>query len=112
MGDTVLFFGCRRSNEDFIYEDEMNDFLRDGTLTAFPLAFSREVRARCRLWSAARCSPSRSCLADARLQSVRAEQAGGAQGPCVAADPRRARSLLRLRVRAERAVSQLCRVGC
>ena len=51
MGDTVLFFGCRRSNEDFIYEDEMNDFLRDGTLTAFPLAFSREVRARCRLRS-------------------------------------------------------------
>ena len=45
VGDTVLFFGCRRSNEDFIYEDEMNDFLRDGTLTAFPLAFSREVRA-------------------------------------------------------------------
>ena len=51
VGDTVLFFGCRRSNEDFIYEDEMNDFLRDGTLTAFPLAFSREVRARCRLRS-------------------------------------------------------------
>lgn len=44
VGETVLFFGCRRRDEDFIYEQELLEYSRDKTLTALPLAFSREVR--------------------------------------------------------------------
>jgi NADPH-ferrihemoprotein reductase len=42
VGDTDLFFGCRRRSEDFIYEDELMDYTRDGTLTNLHLAFSRD----------------------------------------------------------------------
>ena len=42
MGDTDLFFGCRRRSEDFIYEDELMNYTRDGTLTHLHLAFSRD----------------------------------------------------------------------
>uniref|UniRef100_A0A7S1G259 Lysine--tRNA ligase n=1 Tax=Bicosoecida sp. CB-2014 TaxID=1486930 RepID=A0A7S1G259_9STRA len=46
VGPTVLFFGCRRQAEDFIYEDELLKFARDGTLTEFYTAFSREQTAK------------------------------------------------------------------
>jgi NADPH-ferrihemoprotein reductase len=42
VGDTLLFFGCRRSDEDFIYEDELLGYTQDGTLTNLFTAFSRE----------------------------------------------------------------------
>ena len=42
VGDTDLFFGCRRRSEDFIYEDELMEYARDGTLTNLHLAFSRD----------------------------------------------------------------------
>jgi NADPH-ferrihemoprotein reductase len=42
VGDTLLFFGCRRSDEDFIYEDELLGYTQDGTLTNLYTAFSRE----------------------------------------------------------------------
>lgn len=42
VGDTVLFFGCRRRDDDFIYEDELMQYAQDGTLTTLELAFSRE----------------------------------------------------------------------
>ena len=45
VGETDLYFGCRRKNEDFIYEDELMEFTRDGTLTNLHLAFSREGAA-------------------------------------------------------------------
>lgn len=42
VGETVLFFGCRGRDEDFIYRDELEGYAADGTLTALHLAFSRE----------------------------------------------------------------------
>lgn len=42
MGDTILFFGCRKKDEDFIYEDELNGYLDDKTLSRMFVAFSRD----------------------------------------------------------------------
>ena len=33
VGETDLFFGCRRRHEDFIYEEELLSYTQDGTLT-------------------------------------------------------------------------------
>ncbi|KAI5639481.1 FAD binding domain-containing protein [Phthorimaea operculella] len=41
LGLTWLFFGCRNPKLDFIYEKELNEFMRDGTLSKFNTAFSR-----------------------------------------------------------------------
>mmetsp|Transcript_12396 Transcript_12396/g.14442 ORF Transcript_12396/g.14442 Transcript_12396/m.14442 type:complete len:715 (+) Transcript_12396:261-2405(+) len=41
-GDAVLFFGCRRETEDFIYRDELMKAVDDGILTKLHLAFSRQ----------------------------------------------------------------------
>ena len=37
-----LFFGCRRSDSDFIYQDDIVQYQAQGTLTKAHLAFSRE----------------------------------------------------------------------
>ena len=42
VGRSVLYFGCRNSNEDYIYKDELATYLADGTLDALYTAFSRE----------------------------------------------------------------------
>lgn len=42
VGSTVLFFGCRKKSEDFIYEDELNSYAEDGTLKDLHVAFSRD----------------------------------------------------------------------
>lgn len=42
IGDTVLFFGCRKKNEDYIYEDELSSYSQDGTLAQLHVAFSRD----------------------------------------------------------------------
>ncbi|MGE5408879.1 MAG: sulfite reductase subunit alpha [Syntrophothermus sp.] len=41
-GSNWLFFGDQRSTEDFLYEDELTDFLRRGVLTRLDTAFSRD----------------------------------------------------------------------
>lgn len=41
MGDTILYFGCRKSQEDFLYREELEQYVKDGTLTLHT-AFSRE----------------------------------------------------------------------
>ena len=46
LGEAILFFGCRRREEDFIYEEEMLGYTRDGTLTELHTAFSRESAHR------------------------------------------------------------------
>ncbi|CAH1636357.1 unnamed protein product [Spodoptera littoralis] len=41
FGDVYLYFGCRNPKLDFIYEEELKDFLAKGTLTKLFTAFSR-----------------------------------------------------------------------
>ena len=42
LGKTILFFGCRHETEDFIYEEELKDFHKEGVLSELSLAFSRD----------------------------------------------------------------------
>jgi len=42
VGETLLYFGCRRRDTDFLYEEELMGFEKDGTLSDLQLAFSRE----------------------------------------------------------------------
>ncbi|XP_055676729.1 NADPH--cytochrome P450 reductase-like isoform X1 [Lutzomyia longipalpis] len=41
VGDTILYFGCRKKAEDFLYEEELNEFVNKGSLQ-LRVAFSRE----------------------------------------------------------------------
>lgn len=42
LGPAHLFFGCRNSKEDFIYQEEMQSYTDSGVLTGLHVAFSRE----------------------------------------------------------------------
>ncbi|XP_066157348.1 NADPH--cytochrome P450 reductase [Euwallacea fornicatus] len=41
MGQTVLYFGCRKRNEDFLYQEEFEEYEKNGLLT-LKVAFSRD----------------------------------------------------------------------
>lgn len=41
VGPSLLFFGCRRPDQDFIYKDELEEYARQG-ITEIQVAFSRE----------------------------------------------------------------------
>ncbi|DAZ99033.1 TPA: hypothetical protein N0F65_010919, partial [Lagenidium giganteum] len=42
IGKSIMYFGCRRRDEDYIYKDELEDFQARGVLSELHLAFSRE----------------------------------------------------------------------
>ncbi|KAJ0402117.1 hypothetical protein ATCC90586_002659 [Pythium insidiosum] len=42
LGRCIMYFGCRRRDEDYIYRDELERFQSNGVLTDLHLAFSRE----------------------------------------------------------------------
>ncbi|XP_051540409.1 NADPH--cytochrome P450 reductase-like isoform X3 [Myxocyprinus asiaticus] len=42
VGETILYFGCHHRNEDFLYQQELEDFERAGVLTQLNVAFSRD----------------------------------------------------------------------
>lgn len=41
VGETVLYFGCRKRAEDFIYQEELLDYEKNGSVKLH-LAFSRD----------------------------------------------------------------------
>ena len=41
VGSNILYFGCRKAEWDYLYQDEMEAWRADGTLTELHLAFSR-----------------------------------------------------------------------
>ena len=42
LGSTILFFGCRHKAQDYLYEDELSQYLQDEVLTKLFVAFSRD----------------------------------------------------------------------
>lgn len=41
VGETILYFGCRKRSEDYLYEEELEDYVKKGALKLH-LAFSRD----------------------------------------------------------------------
>lgn len=41
VGDTILYFGCRKRDEDFLYKEELEEYVKNGSLIMHN-AFSRE----------------------------------------------------------------------
>jgi NADPH-ferrihemoprotein reductase len=46
LGPAVLFFGCRRRDQDYIYQAELEGFVGAGALSQLHVAFSREGEAK------------------------------------------------------------------
>ncbi|XP_028662860.1 P450 (cytochrome) oxidoreductase b isoform X1 [Erpetoichthys calabaricus] len=42
VGETVLYYGCRHKNEDYLYQEELEQFEKEGVLTKLNVAFSRD----------------------------------------------------------------------
>ena len=51
QGDSTLFFGCRRSNEDWIFRAEMDHFVGNKTLSHLYTAFSRQQEEKVMEWN-------------------------------------------------------------
>jgi NADPH-ferrihemoprotein reductase len=45
-GKNTLYFGCKYSNQDYIYRDELEAYLAEGVLSKLHLAFSRESKQK------------------------------------------------------------------
>lgn len=41
-GDILLFFGCRHEKKDWIFHQEMHEYVEKGTITHLYTAFSRD----------------------------------------------------------------------
>ena len=43
VGDTILYFGCRHKEQDFLYQEELDEYCNSKTLTKLHVAFSRDT---------------------------------------------------------------------
>ncbi|XP_054155294.1 NADPH--cytochrome P450 reductase-like [Oppia nitens] len=48
IGEAVLYFGCRNQSQDFLYEQEFDDWIKDNILTKIYTAFSRNDVNSCK----------------------------------------------------------------
>ena len=46
VGTNILYFGCKKRDLDYLYEDELKTFEQEGTLDKLYLAFSREQKEK------------------------------------------------------------------
>jgi NADPH-ferrihemoprotein reductase len=42
VGKSILYYGCRKKNEDYLYPEELEEYEQNGTLTKLNVAFSRD----------------------------------------------------------------------
>lgn len=42
----ILYFGCRHKAEDYIYEEELKEFVEEGVITKLHVAFSRDQKEK------------------------------------------------------------------
>lgn len=42
VGKTLLYYGCRKQTEDYLYPEELSEYEQNGTLTKLNVAFSRD----------------------------------------------------------------------
>jgi len=42
LGPALLYFGCRRREQDYIYQQELEAFAEAGVISCLSVAFSRE----------------------------------------------------------------------
>ncbi|KAI9018068.1 cytochrome P450 [Phycomyces nitens] len=43
VGECLVFFGCRREDQDRIYGDELDQYVKDGVISGLHVAFSRQT---------------------------------------------------------------------
>eukprot|EP00563_Minutocellus_polymorphus_P013114 CAMPEP_0181074142 /NCGR_PEP_ID=MMETSP1070-20121207/29451_1 /TAXON_ID=265543 /ORGANISM="Minutocellus polymorphus, Strain NH13" /LENGTH=739 /DNA_ID=CAMNT_0023155253 /DNA_START=29 /DNA_END=2251 /DNA_ORIENTATION=+ len=46
VGKNVLYFGCKTPHQDYLYEEELKDFEKEGTLNTLRVAFSRKTEKK------------------------------------------------------------------
>lgn len=42
VGDTIVYFGCRKKNEDYLYQEELEKYCETKAITKLYIAFSRD----------------------------------------------------------------------
>ena len=46
IGETILYSGCRKEAEDYIYKEELQNYVANGTLSNLYMAFSRDQQEK------------------------------------------------------------------